>query len=42
LDSINSHKLESDVRVGKDDIFNESSFLFMLYMIELLRTEKNY
>jgi hypothetical protein len=38
----NSHKLESDVRGGKDDILDKSSLLFIPYMIELLITGKNY
>jgi hypothetical protein len=38
----NSHKLESDVRGEKDDILDKSSLLFIPYMIELLRTGKNY
>jgi hypothetical protein len=38
----NSHKLESDVREGRDDSLDESGFLFISYIIELLGTEKNY
>jgi hypothetical protein len=38
----NSHKLESNVREGKYDLLDEYSLLFIPYMIELLRTGRNY